>query len=564
MAGNKKTKSSNKRGLILFGLLFLCVGLGVLVAGPLETLYQHWRSSSWQQVPATLDHLRVAHHRGDDSTTLSLEGSYRYQYQGRTFHSSRIGYDWGSDNIGDYHRRIHSRLAGHIGQPAAVRAWVDPSSPADSYLVRELRVKKLLFGLLFGGVFAAVGLGIMFAGRLRSTDVVAHGAVLIHSSEKHGHWLLAFMALLFFGVSLPGTLAIPEEIGKDNWSILLVLLFPLAAVFMARAAWRARRCWQYFGPMPVRLTPYPGQLGGDVAGELPLRHYDPAATYSVTLQCVKSVVSGSGKNRTRRESIIWQDKQYPHIEPGGDTASVRFLFTPPTDMPVTSDEGRTSWFWRLCLKGPEEPVALSRTWTLPVVAGDGKAAPLPQAHVSRMARREKTEALAAVVEQVDVEPWQDGLQITSRRGRHKGLTLMLLAMGLIFTAATGFLVRAALDEGFMLYVMAFFFGLFGVPMLLGGLFTAGRALEARIIGGQVYTRRSWFGINLWKRQLPLAHADQLTLKSAGSMSSGTDQIEFFHLRVSHQGRSVRIVETIAGRDSAEALREQLVSLLRLE
>ena len=564
MAGNTTEKRSGKRPLILFGLVFLCVGLGVLVGGPLETLYQHWRSSSWQPVPATLDSLRIARHQGDDSITLSLEGSYRYQFQGRSYSSTRIGYDWGSDNIGNYHHRVHGQLSRLIGQPGAVRAWVNPSSPEQAYLVRELRPMKLLFSSTFGVLFAGVGLGIMLAGQLRNTSVDDSGEVLINSSEKHGHWVLAFMAFAFYGLSLPPTLAIPDEIGKGNWMILVVLLFPLAATFMAVAAWRGRRRWQYYGPMPVRLSPHPGQLGGDVAGELPLPHYDPGATYSVTLQCVKSVVSGSGKNRSRRESIVWQDKQYPHITPGAGTATLRFLFTPPTDQPVTSDKGRTSWFWRLCLDGPDQPVPLKRTWTLPVVAGDGKAEPLPEAHVARMARREKTEALASVVEQIDVEPWEDGLQVISRRGRHRGLSLMLVLMGVIFTGVTAFLLQQAMKEGVMLVLMASIFGLFGVPMLLGGLFSVGRALETRIAGGQVYTRRSWFGINLWTRQLPLASADQISLKSAGSMSSGSRKTEYFHLRASHQGRSVRLAETIAGRDSAEALREQLVTLLRLE
>ena len=551
-------------GLILFGLVFFVVGAGLLVAGPMDTLYRHWASSDWARVPATLNSLQVKRHQGDDSTTWSLVGSYSYRFAGRSWHSTRVSYDWGSDNIDDFHQRVASRFSSAVGRPGAVTVWVNPDDPQASYLVRELRPLKLVFSLAFGGVFAVVGLGIMLASRFRKPSLSDAQAAPIHSSEKHGHWVLVIMAVVFIGISAPPTLAIPDEIGKGNWAILLVLVFPLAGLGMAWAAWRSYRRWQYYGPMPVTLAPYPGQIGGDVAGSLPLAHYDPGATYSVTLQCVKSVVTGSGKNRSRRESIVWQDRQYPFIDGSALPPQLRFHFTPPTDQPVTAEQGNTSWYWRLVLDGPETPVPLSRTWTLPVVAGSATAEPLPQTHVARMARREKSEALAAVVEQIDVEPWQDGYQIISRVGRHRGFTVMLLVMGLVFTGAAGFLAWAGLEEGFMLFVMAFFFALFGVPMLVGGLFAVGRSLEARISAGQVYTRRSWCGINLWTRQVPLDSAGQLQLKSAGSMSQGTQKTEFFHLRVMHRGRGVRVAESIAGRDTAEALREQLVSLLRLE
>ncbi|MBD3641642.1 MAG: DUF3592 domain-containing protein [Marinobacter sp.] len=51
-SGDKKQKEQSRLGITLFGLIFLLIGLGVLVFGPLHTLYEDAESAGWQRVPA--------------------------------------------------------------------------------------------------------------------------------------------------------------------------------------------------------------------------------------------------------------------------------------------------------------------------------------------------------------------------------------------------------------------------------------------------------------------------------------------------------------------------------
>lgn len=568
MAATEQQENGGKRNRILmnlFGLPFLLVGLGVLIGGPLETLWQHWQSQDWQAVPAQLDHLELESHAGDDSTTYSISASYRYRYQGREYYGTRVGYDWGSDNVGNYHSRTVSQLRTDQAR-GQLRAWVNPDAPQESYLSRELRWKKLLFGVIFGLIFAVAGAAVMLMPRLkaRAQPTVTGEAVQIDSNERRGYWLWVFMSFMFIGISSPVMLAIPDEINKGNWAVLIALIFPVAGVWMGFMAWKQRRLWQHFGPTPLMLEPAPGQLGGDVAGTVVLAHYQSDASYRFTLQCLKITVTGSGKNRSRSEHLLWEDQQYAHVEARGQGIGLRFLYTPPETLPVTQSKGRVSHEWRLLLSGPTEPMELERSWSVPVAKGGLKGRPLPAGHVRDNERREQIEAVTALSDQIDMQPLPDGVKLISAAGRHKGMTVMLVLMGVVFTASTAFLFQQAAREGLMLYVMAFFFGLFGVPMLIGGLFTAGRSLESRVESGQVTMVRSWGGMRLWQRQSALSRADQLSLKDGGSINQGHKHTRYYHVICKGaDGRELRLAEGIAGQEAAEALQNELIRMLRL-
>jgi hypothetical protein len=66
---NTTKKSPRSWVLVLFGLPFLLVGLGVLVMGPLDTLRLHAISAGWERVPAQVLHVNVASKRAKNSTT---------------------------------------------------------------------------------------------------------------------------------------------------------------------------------------------------------------------------------------------------------------------------------------------------------------------------------------------------------------------------------------------------------------------------------------------------------------------------------------------------------------
>ena len=565
--GSKNKDSTNKKvsshwGTTIFGLFFLLPAIVLLVMGPLDTLRIHFMTSTWDQVPAQLNDIQVESHYGDDSTTYSLSSSYTYQYFGTSYKGSRVGYDTSNDNIGDWHSETASdiRRAASSGQ---LTVWVNGDNPSESYLVRDVRLYKMFFTLIFVLVFGGVGVGVMLFG-LHSSKKATHDNGIVYSGQNYTHWVLGFMAFIFTAISLPAVLAIPSEMASGNPAILVVIVFPLIGAGLGFGAYKSLKNWRYYGPTPLLMNPCPGKNNGQVGGEITIAHSSLRANWSVTLQCIRKV-QGSGKNSSSRESVLWQRKTTPEIREVGNKTLVRFVFEPDENLPASYRKGRTSVFWRLTLVGPQAPVKLERHFVLPVEEGTTQSTlALSEAHVQQVTKEELVDARESMNSQLDIQEKNGEMYIASDAGRNLSMSLGMAFMGFVFSGVGIFLFHQAAKEGVMLYFMGVVFSLFGVPMVMGGIFMLGRSLETTISDGIVHTKRAWFGRALWRRKVSFNSADQIILKKSGSMTSGTKTTEFFNVDLkdaSGASRKVRIAEGLDNREAGELLVERLKALL---
>lgn len=565
--GSKNKDSPNKKvsshwGATIFGLFFLLPAIVLLVMGPLDTLRIHLMTSTWNQVPAQLNDIQVESHYGDDSTTYSLSSSYTYQYFGTSYKGTRVGYDTSNDNIGDWHSETASdiRRAASSGQ---LTVWVNGDNPSESYLVRDVRLYKMFFTLIFVLVFGGVGVGVMLFG-LHSSKKATHDNGIVYSGQNYTHWVLGFMAFIFTAISLPAVLAIPSEMASGNPAILVVIVFPLIGAGLGFGAYKSLKNWRYYGPTPLLMNPCPGKNNGQIGGEITIAHSRLRANWSVTLQCIRKV-QGSGKNSSSRESVLWQRKTKPEIREVGNKTLARFVFEPDKNLPASYRKGRTSVFWRLTLVGPQAPVKLERHFVLPVEEGTTQSTlALSEAHVQQVTKEELVDARESMNSQLDIKEKNGEMYIASDAGRNLSMSLGLAFMGLVFSGVGIFLFHQAAKEGAMLYFMSVVFSLFGVPMLMGGIFMLGRSLETTISDGVVHTKRAWFGRALWRREVSFNRADQIILKKSGSMTSGTKTTEFFNIDIqdtSGASRKVRIAEGLDNREAGELLVERLKALL---
>lgn len=383
----------------------------------------------------------------------------------------------------------------------------------------------------------------------------------IYSSEKATRWLWLVMALAFLLLPAPALLAIPEELGKGNWGILLVLLFPLVGGWMGWLAWKSFREWYRFGATPLYADPSPGCAGGQVGGTIQLRVRPRVGeALRVTLQCVHVRITGSGDNRSRSESVEWQESQPALVESAGSGSALRFVFDVPADLPPSSEKDRNYHFWRLNLKGRCAGDELTRAFEVPVVRGEARAAqPLPEAHVRESRARERMRLLEEAQSQIQVTQIPGGVELYSAAGRNRHLALLLGGMGLIFSGVAAFLVIEQ-DAPLM---MGLVFGLFGVPMLAGAIIVAGRSLRVRLADGRIEQIRYFAGRPLWRREGELTSASRLELHKASSLNKGEETVIYYHLEARVAGRGLRIAEGLPGRQLAETFRDTLIRLARL-
>ncbi|MDY0169755.1 MAG: DUF3592 domain-containing protein [Thermoguttaceae bacterium] len=116
------------------GIIFTLIGVVAsyfLLVGPLLRIHN---ARSWMPVPATVIASRVVSHRGDDSTTYSVDILYEYEARGRKLRSNRYHFISGSSS-------------GHSSKQAIVDAhppgrqitvYVNPADPFDSVIHRGL------------------------------------------------------------------------------------------------------------------------------------------------------------------------------------------------------------------------------------------------------------------------------------------------------------------------------------------------------------------------------------------------------------------------------------------
>lgn len=154
--------------LILFGSVFLLVGLGVTCATFVRPLLLQLGASNWTPTEATVTKSVVREHHGDDSTTYSVYIAYRYTIDDRIYLGDRYRFTPGSSSGRAAKQRV---VAAHpVGHPLTV--YVNPADPDESVILRTAD-GALYLGLL-PLIFAVVGAGILILGlRARRSNVAS-------------------------------------------------------------------------------------------------------------------------------------------------------------------------------------------------------------------------------------------------------------------------------------------------------------------------------------------------------------------------------------------------------
>jgi len=140
------TRAAPARGwLFLFGFfaIFLFVGAVAFYFLAVRTVSRVVAARDWTPTPCVVVSSRVQSHRGDDSTTYSVDILYAYEFNGREFKSSAYGFMGGSSSGQDGKREI---VRAHPPGRKTI-CYVNPSDPTDAVLQRGF-TPMMLLGLI--------------------------------------------------------------------------------------------------------------------------------------------------------------------------------------------------------------------------------------------------------------------------------------------------------------------------------------------------------------------------------------------------------------------------------
>lgn len=559
------SKPKRSWAILIFSLPFAGVGLGFFLFSVIPTLYQGAQMSTWAATQATVISSELKSYSGD-STTYEAVGIYDYQVDGQHYAGTRLGISSGADNVGEWHQRMSGTLRSSRSNQKTVTIYYNPGNPAEAIVDRSPRWGLLGFKMIFVLLFGGVGFGLLFWSTRDHNKVIDTPAAAsqpwlghkdwasatIRSDARNTFYLAWVMALFWNLISSPVLFAIPEELDRGNYAILLAGMFPAVGLGLLVWAIKVTRRWRTIGATLLTLDPYPGSIGGQVGGFIETNmQYRSSDKFPVTLSCLHSHMSGSGKNRKRQESVKWSAEGFAQAEPYRRGSRLLFCFDVPEGLHQSEVKGERYHVWRLNLKSDGAPVDINRNFELPVFATAESARQVRVDSTSHpLAEEQRDDRIDAVMH---MQQTADGVELNFPVGRNAGFNSGFAALGLLFFAS-GMLVSYLGGP----LVLTIIFSLVGGSIALGGLYSLLNRLQVRIGQQGVQTRRSLLGVIIRKASAPASEVQKLRIHKTGSVTSGSSHKVFFAIRAHlGNGKKITVAESLIGQGAAEQVAEAL-------
>ena len=615
---------------LLFGLGF--AGGGYFIAAETAVpMWQNWqRAQDWRPAYARL--LSVA---GNDNGTIA---SYEYDYGGASYRGQRVGVSEFNDNIGSWQRDTQARLREVQRSGELLPIGINPANPAESIVDRDMRWGLFALIWAFCSIFIFIGVGVIYASIRTTADTLRrdrpsfwemrktwqqarssgktdlgmqefceqHYAELateraeaspaaapvdwqghkgwespeIKSDAGKGAWFFWLFALLWNAISSPILFILPAELQRQNYAAAIALLFPAVGLWLLYMAIKRSLEYRHFGRVLLHMDPYPGSIGGHVGGRLQVDRLDhgrvsAAKDLKVTLECVYSYISGSGKNRSRRESIKWAEQGRPQIVRSMQGVNLVFRFDVPAGLPQADVRQTGAYhFWRLGIKADIPGIDLERSYNIPVFATAESSHNVRHDISAQVAATRKHESdaakLAIASGRFDIEGLSRALRFRNEGNRilmqfPMFRNRMLTLFAAVFAGGFGFACYSMADMASAGGLFGAFMLIFGLPFFLVALLATIATiylplnnLRVEIESGSVSVLRCLLFIPIYRRRLQHNDISHLSIKRSGSTGAGVNKVEHFKVRAEDkQGGQVTLAEDIDGEDVATHLRDYL-------
>ncbi|MEI7899243.1 MAG: DUF3592 domain-containing protein [bacterium] len=424
--------------LILFGTVFLGIGVG---AGffSIRTLMRAEAMRLWQETPAQVVTCELSvSHGSKGGSSYQAKATYQYQVNGVRYTGDRVSLHAGSDNIGQFHRRVYAELKRCMDRKEMTACWVNPENFADVILIRKPRPEMLIFLQVFVLAFGGIGLAIVMSGLAQLLPVMraepSSGQGQIRMRGASAHQIAGVLALAwngYVGCFLWKAFHVmaPEPLPWYLWLLAATGVIP--AVVAGYLVGRFRK----FGVSVFEMSPLPGVLGGPVSGTVRIpAKVETEDGFGVVLQCVHQYTTGSGKHSKTHRDVMWEDSRHiaGSLSYGEETmVPVRFAI-PYNEAATTAAGGGKGYYWRLAVTAAAPGIDYKAVFDVPVQR-TAQSSPtfVPQRMPDSAVSQERVEALIARVG-LHLAPQSDGgfeLTFPAARALPSSLILLLFVTG---------------------------------------------------------------------------------------------------------------------------------------
>lgn len=384
----------------------------------------------------------------------------------------------------------------------------------------------------------------------------------ISSGAKYMHWLLGGFALFWNLVSFPMVFQLEDILSqiRQEPAMAFVFIFPVIGIGLVAAAWRSFGQWRRFGPTPLVLDPYPGAGGGHVGGAIDTRiAFVAGQRFDVTLCCIYSYMSGSGKNRSRSESIKWQSDGVCHSHRTGQGTRLNFRFDVPEGLPNSDVKQRGDYYlWRASVACELDGPDFSRRYEIPVF-DTGATSTLTEGTESYAATVDA--AMEGVESIAEITALPGGIEAFFPSMQRPGQGVASVLFGLAFAAAGA----VAGSQGAPLIFPLIFIPV-GGAIASWGIYYLGKSLRVSVTADGVRTRRFLFGYPLSSKQLTRDKFTHFEIDQGATMQSGNKTTVYYRLYANGRGPArsklrFPVAERLSSRSEAELLKETFETYL---
>lgn len=384
----------------------------------------------------------------------------------------------------------------------------------------------------------------------------------IISSAKIQHYVLWGFALIWNLVSSPILLQF-EELWRKTLRdpvTAVAFLFPLIGVVLIVVAVRSSLNWRKFGRAPLSLDPFPGSLGGHVGGTIETTiHVTATLAANVTLQCLYSYVSGSGKNRSRKEKTKWQTDGACHVSRGSQGADFSFRFDVPADLPESElQKGKQYHFWRVTISSKLAGADFIRSYEIPVFKTAEQSVALEEGTEEHHLTVDA--AIAGVESIANIKSIAGGLQAYFPAFQRPAMGFFTLLFGVIFAGAG---IGAGYGGAPVIFPVLFVF--VGTMIGLFGIYYLAKSLHVQVTHEGVKSRRFLFGYPMTSKAIAASDVIRLSIKDGATMNSGNKSTVFYQLIAeSREGLKVTLAERLTSRAEVTLLKESFEAYLAVD
>ncbi|MGM0421554.1 MAG: hypothetical protein ACQEQL_00490, partial [Pseudomonadota bacterium] len=325
--------------------------------------------------------------------------------------------------------------------------------------------------------------------------------------------------------------------------------------------------YRRFGKTVMVLDPFPGAIGGHVGGTVDLNQsFDAGQKFEVTLGNYYSYISGSGKNRSRKERVVWTRTAIAYAEPYLSGTRFYFRFDVPNEGVEPSDavpEYSDYHLWRVNLTSAMPGVDIDRNFVIPVYPTGAKSAEISDRVTTEITEQTMAHDQEGLTHNLPLKPGLSGYELFYPAFRNIKGAFAWLLFGLIFLGST---VAIGLDDGgFQTGVLVVVFGLVSVTILLGAVYALTNSLHVYSDGAKLISHRRVLGLLSFKKSMPLGDITELKPRETSNTHSGNRTIVWYQIRaIDRNEKSMPVAEGLKGLGQAELAIEALEKTFNLK